>query len=110
MIETARMIEIARTLVPLSSPILITGSVLRLLKNRPDRDLALPMPFMLLVVLRARVDAAQHDSIFAASVVALLVLLYGCWQQKRSLARWATVACAAAAFYIQLSAAWLATS
>jgi hypothetical protein len=101
------MLETASALLTLSGPIIMTTSVLRLLKNRPDRDLALPMPIMLLVVLGAQNRGAQ-GYMSAALVITLLVLLYGCWQQRRTLARWAAVACGGVAVYLQLSALWLA--
>ena len=48
------MIELASALLTASGPLITTTCVLRLLKNRPDRDLVLPMPMMLLVVLGAQ--------------------------------------------------------
>ena len=104
------MIEIVGVLLTLIWPLCITASVLRILKNGPDRALALPTPFMLLPVLRAQIDPAAPYYLVLASEVALVVLLYGCYQQKRHLARWAAIACGTAALFTQLSTTWLARS
>lgn len=97
------MIAMVGTLLTITWPVWITAAVLRILKSGPDRDLALPTPFMLLPVLRAHLVAAPAWYMLAAAHVAALVLLYGCWQQKRNLARWATIGCGGAAVWMQLS-------
>jgi predicted branched-subunit amino acid permease len=104
------MIALAGTLLTITWPLITTHAVLKLLKNRPDRYLVLPAPFMLLVVLRFAHDEAVSSYMMVALVVPLLVLLYACWQQQRSLARWATIACGAVAVYLQISATWLSRS
>ena len=97
------MIAILGSLLTITWPLCITASVLRILKNGPDRDLALPAPFMLLPVVRAQLDPGVPYYLFLASVVGLFVLLYGCWQQKRNLARWAVIGCGGIAVCMQLS-------
>ena len=97
------MIVMVGTLLTLTWPLWITGAVLRILKRGPDRDLALPTPFMLLPILRAQLGAVQPWYMPAAAHIAALVLLYGCWQQKRNLARWAAIGCGGAAVCMQLS-------
>src|SRR3954466_7236205 len=97
------MIAIAGSLLTIIWPLWITAAALRIIKNGPDRDLALPTPFILLPVLRAQLAPGVPYPMFLVSVVGLFVLLYGCWQQKRSLARWATMGCGGAAVCMQLS-------
>ena len=95
------MIELASALLTASGPLITTTCVLRLLKTRPDRDLALPMPMMLLVVLGAQNRGAQ-GYVSGLLILTLLVVLYGCWQQKRKIARWAAIACGSIAVCAQL--------
>lgn len=104
------MIGMAGTLLMIMWPISTTATVLRILKNGPDRALALPMPFMLLPILHADLNPGLPFYTWLASKAALTLLLFSCYQQKRKLARWATIACCAAALYTQLSATWLARS
>ena len=101
------MTEIAGILLTISWQICVTVSVLRILKKGPDRALALPTPFMMSLVLRAQLDTRAPLYMLVPSSLAIWVLLYGCYQQKRNLALWATVGCCAAALYTQLSATWL---
>lgn len=101
------MIAAIGTLLPISWTLCLTVSVLRTLKSGPDRALALPTPFMLLQVLHARLEAAAPFPIGLLAYAALLVLLYGCWQQKRNVARWGAIACGGAVFTTQLLSALL---
>jgi hypothetical protein len=90
--------------------ICVTVSVLRILKKGPDRALALPTPMMMSILLGAQLDTRSLLYMLLPSSVATWVLLYGCYQQNRKLALWATFACCAAALYTQLSATWLSGS
>jgi len=101
------MIAIVGTLLTIGWTLCLTASVLRTLKNGPDRALALPTPFMLLLVCRAGLEPVFPWYLLVAAYAAVMVLLYGCWQQKRNLARWAAVACGGAVFSLQVSAALL---
>lgn len=100
------MIEIVRILLTIS----VTVSVLRILKKGPDRALALPTPMMMSVVLGAQLETGSPLYMLVPSYVALWALLQGCYQQKRDLARWATLAGCAAALYTQLSATLAASN
>jgi hypothetical protein len=97
------MIANAATLLTIGWTLCLTASVLRTLKNGPDRALALPTPFMLLLVCRAQLATVDPWYMPVAAYVAVSVLLYGCWQQKRNLARWAAIACGGAVLCMQLS-------
>jgi hypothetical protein len=101
------MIATASTLLTISWTLCLTVSVLRTLKNGPDRALALPTPFMLLLVCKTQLATADPWYVFLAAHVSVMVLLYGCYQQKRNVARWAAVACGGAVFWMQVSAAFL---
>ena len=104
------MIQLVGTLLTITWPLWLTFCALRVLQNGPDRDLVLPTPYMMLVAVRAHQGTVVSVFVLMASSVAVLVLLYGCRQQTRTLARWATIACGVAALYMQLNAAWLARS
>lgn len=99
------MMAIVDTLFTIGWTLCVTTSVLRTLKNGADRALALPTPFMLLLVCRAALEPVVPWFLLVAAHVAVVVLLYGCWQQKRQLARWAAVACGGAVLCWQVSAA-----
>jgi hypothetical protein len=99
------MIEIVRILLT----ICVTVSVLRILKKGPDRALALPTPMMMSILLSAQVGTPSPLYMLLPSSAAIWALLYGCYQQKRNLARWATLGGFATALYTQLSATWLAS-
>ena len=101
------MTAIAAPLLTVSWTLCLTASVLRTLKNGPDRALALPTPFMLLLVFRAQLDPVVSYYLVIAAYVAVSLLLYGCWQQKRSVARWAALGCGGAVLCVQLSNAGL---
>lgn len=101
------MTEIARILLTISWQICVTVSVLRILKKGPDRALALPTPFMMSLVLRAQLDTRSPLYMLVPSCVGILVLLHSCYEQKRNLALWATLACFACALYTQLNVTWL---
>jgi len=102
------MSEITGILLTISLQFCVTVSMLRILKKGPDRALALPTPSMMLLVLRAQLETRAPLYMLVPSCVAIWALLYGCYQQKRNLARWATMACGAVALYTQLTATWLA--
>jgi len=99
------MSAIAGLLLTISWTLCLTASVLRRLKNGFDRDLALPTPFMLLLVFHAQLAPAVSYYLVMAAYVAAFVLLYGCWQQRRNLARWAAIACGGAVLAMQLGSA-----
>ena len=83
-------------------PLSMTVSSLTVLRKGTDRALVLPTPFMLwLLFMSQRASDAILPAILAYG--AALVLLYGCWQQRRKLAQCATIACGAAATWMQLS-------
>jgi hypothetical protein len=98
--------EIVRILLTIS----VTVSVLRILKKGPDRALALPTPMMMSILLGAQLDTRWPLYMLLPSCLAIWALLYGCYQQKRNLALWATLASCAAALYTQLSATLAATN
>ena len=89
--------------------ICVTVSVLRILKKGPDRALALPTPMMMSILLGAQINVRWPLYMLLPSCVAIWALLHACYQQKRNLARWATLACCAAALFTQLSATLAAT-
>ena len=101
------MIAVIGTLLPMSWTLCLTASVLRTLKSGPDRALALPTPFMLLLVFRSQLEAAASFSIGLLAYAAVMILLYGCWQQKRNIARWGAIACGGAVFATQVTTALL---
>lgn len=100
------MIALAAPLLTISWTVCLTASVLRTLKGGPDRALALPTPSMLLLVCHTQLATVDPWFLFLAAHASVMVLLYGCWQQKRVLARWAAVVCGGAVLCMQLSAAW----
>lgn len=99
------MIATVGPLLTLSWTVCLTISVLRTLKSGPDRALVLPAPFMLLQVFHAQLAPVMYFSIVLAAYAGVSVLLYGCWQQKRNVARWGAIACGSAVFATQLTSA-----
>ena len=94
----------AELLLSCAGPLCATAATLSILKNGSDRALALPTPTMTWIVSAAERSAVGSVAALVLAHCALLGLLFACWQQRRPVARWATICCAAAATWLQLSA------
>src|SRR6185436_2189586 len=87
----------------LAGPICTAVAALSILKNGSDRGLALPPPLMLWLVFSAQRSPAAPWLALLLAHVATLVLLFACWQQRRNLARAATICCGTAIIWVHLS-------
>jgi hypothetical protein len=86
-----------------AGPVLNTAAALGVLKTGSDRALALPTPIMLWSIYSAQRSAGAPWMALTLAHVATLVLLFGCWQQRRKLARAAAICCGTASLWVQLS-------
>jgi hypothetical protein len=86
-----------------SGPLVVTVSVLTVLRGTSVSSLVLPAPSMMWLLFGSvrRTDAAWHWQLLAH--VAALVLLAACCRDKRGLARVAAVGCGAVALWLQVA-------
>ena len=83
-------------------PLCTTAAAVSVLRRGTDRALVLPTPLILwLVFMSQRASVALWPMVLA--YCAVLVMLYGCWQQRRQVAQWAAIVCGAVAAWLQVS-------
>jgi len=102
--QAAGRVANAELVLGLAGPVCTTAVALAVLKTGSDRALALPTPLMLGLVFSGERTAGAPWNALLVAHGAILVLLFGCWQQKRKLAQLGAVACGVAMVVAQLMA------
>ncbi len=83
-------------------PLCAIVATLSTLRNGSERAWVLPPPFMLWLVFGAQRAAVVPWPALLLAHLAVLVVLYACWQRRRTVAQWAVVVCGVAVAWSQL--------